>query len=879
MIKSQPLFDTKTLYSKEHKNNIYKNKEKNKNYIQKSKINKNNVKNEEINEEEENDDISNVEKIKIYHTKKRSSKLKEKPAKKLYHNEIDKRENNEIKIIRNNSKMKHRIPQLELVNSNPTLNNVCVTERTYEKNDDLHCMTMAATPKRNFSNNFGNLISLNKNIKSPKPFLSSKSSKKYFHQRNNIKSNDLKELYDDKYSNLYLSTQGIDNNLVGEYLNEISTNHLEKEKNDPLLSKNNESTNKNNRRLKTQREKSFNKNLLIDIINNSDLGNKFSNIKNRMNSSQKGSLKNLKISSNLFLNKNKINKDIKSSYNSSQKNIFTLKDKNNQTQNIKSNTNTNFNSYKSLSKSKENTKYLNKTFYYPKSSITHNSVNSKFYDKQNDPFRKNNFKKKLYLDVKETNKYLAPIIESNIVIENENCHFLENTICTKNKIVKKKKNLYGEQTKELFNLNENNNDKKNNKNGEKTKNEKDKNIYLFTDSNKNTNKLTFTNAINKLYKKPQKKQDKKPKINNIKIQKTYNNNLIPNNIPKNNHILNNASKNNNNLSNNNINNISNYNTTDNIIKITNNIPEMNHHRRNKSRQKAYIFRAESIDKSLSMSISNLSAIANSNIFNGKIEDYLITKELGKGSYATVKLAMHKMTKQKYAIKIYTKESLLDPQKRNTVKNEINILKQLNHNNIMKLYEVIDSSKFYYLVLEYIKGISLLEVVKAEKCHYIEQNRALKLFTQIVKGISYCQSKNINHRDIKLENILVLSNDTIKIIDFGFAVKANKETYQTLLCGTPSYMPPEIVNKENYIAQYSDIWSLGVLLYTMLYGRFPFRAKDDEKLFSLINEGNIIFPENISVDENVKNLIKKIMNVNPRLRPSPEEIINDIILID
>ena len=306
---------------------------------------------------------------------------------------------------------------------------------------------------------------------------------------------------------------------------------------------------------------------------------------------------------------------------------------------------------------------------------------------------------------------------------------------------------------------------------------------------------------------------------------------------------------------------------------------MNHHRRNKSRQKAYIFRAESIDKSLSMSISNLSAIANSNIFNGKIEDYLITKELGKGSYATVKLAMHKMTKQKYAIKIYTKESLLDPQKRNTVKNEINILKQLNHNNIMKLYEVIDSSKFYYLVLEYIKGISLLEVVKAEKCHYIEQNRALKLFTQIVKGISYCQSKNINHRDIKLENILVLSNDTIKIIDFGFAVKANKETYQTLLCGTPSYMPPEIVNKENYIAQYSDIWSLGVLLYTMLYGRFPFRAKDDEKLFSLINEGNIIFPENISVDENVKNLIKKIMNVNPRLRPSPEEIINDIILID
>ena len=275
-------------------------------------------------------------------------------------------------------------------------------------------------------------------------------------------------------------------------------------------------------------------------------------------------------------------------------------------------------------------------------------------------------------------------------------------------------------------------------------------------------------------------------------------------------------------------------------------------------------------------MSNLSTISNSHIFNGKIDDYLITKELGKGSYATVKLAMHKITKFKYAIKIYTKESLLDPQKRSTVKNEINILKQLNHNNIMKLYEVINCPKYLYLVLEYIKGISLLELIKSEKCHYIEQNRAIKLFIQIVKAVSYCQSKNINHRDIKLENILILEDDTIKLIDFGFAVKSSKDTYQKLLCGTPSYMPPEIVNKEKYIAQYSDVWSLGVLLYTMLYGRFPFRAKEDEKLFKLINRCHVIFPDNIEVDAYIKNLIKKIINFNPKLRPTPEEIINEIL---
>ena len=194
---------------------------------------------------------------------------------------------------------------------------------------------------------------------------------------------------------------------------------------------------------------------------------------------------------------------------------------------------------------------------------------------------------------------------------------------------------------------------------------------------------------------------------------------------------------------------------------------------------------------------------------------------------------------------------------------------------MKLYEVIDHTKYLYLVQEYIKGISLLEVLKSEKNHYIEQNRALKLYLQVLNALSYCQSKNINHRDIKLENILVIQDDIIKLIDFGFAIKSNKETYQKLLCGTPSYMAPEIVNKEKYIAQYSDVWSLGILLYTILFGRFPFRAKDDEKLFRLINEGIIVFPEDIPVHGYIKNLIKKILNVNPRLRPNIDEIINEI----
>ena len=287
-------------------------------------------------------------------------------------------------------------------------------------------------------------------------------------------------------------------------------------------------------------------------------------------------------------------------------------------------------------------------------------------------------------------------------------------------------------------------------------------------------------------------------------------------------------------------------------------------------RKSFCFNRElSIENSLPL----LPTMNNLKIFNGKIDDYLITKELGKGSYAVVKLAVHKITKNKYAIKIYSKQSLIDPQKRNTVKNEINILKQLDNENIMKLYEVIDTPSNMYLVLEYINGINILEILKSEKYHYIKEKRAKKLFLQVVKGISYCHSRNIFHRDIKLENILVLKDDTIKIIDFGFGIKCNRDTYQKVLCGTPSYMPPEILRREKYVACYSDIWSLGVLFYAMLFGKFPFRGKNEGELLEKVNENKLIFPEYNQIEDKTKELFQKIFIINPNKRISLDDMID------
>ena len=441
--------------------------------------------------------------------------------------------------------------------------------------------------------------------------------------------------------------------------------------------------------------------------------------------------------------------------------------------------------------------------------LNNSSSGKSFYkDNKSSSYSSSSINNKLSKTYKKLDKRKKEKIESinnlDIIFENNNKkashHYLENTISTKNKMVKKRKT-------DILTQNDVDGLQKNNSKffGKK--------LNLIIDKEIHNDK--FRNTIYK--------------INNINGNKLFDNNSNDINIK----YLNNRSS----------------------IKK----------------------RTSSIEKSINSVVNN----ENKKIFNGKIEDYLITKELGKGSCAVVKLATHKITKEKFAIKIYTKEFLLDPQKRNVVKNEINILKQLDNEYIMKLYEEIDTPNYLYLVLEYVNGIPLIDILKNEKSGYLSQKRAIKLMTQIIKGIIYLHDKNIYHRDIKLENILVMKNDSIKIIDFGFAVKCNRDSYQKLFCGTPSYMAPELLNKEKYIPYYSDIWSLGVLFYSMLYGRFPFERndkyllEDNDDFFDKITVIELKFYDEIKVDDNIKYLFKKIFVAEPSERITLNEILETI----
>lgn len=203
--------------------------------------------------------------------------------------------------------------------------------------------------------------------------------------------------------------------------------------------------------------------------------------------------------------------------------------------------------------------------------------------------------------------------------------------------------------------------------------------------------------------------------------------------------------------------------------------------------------------------------------------------------------------------------------------EIKILKRIDHPNIIKLYEAIDTAKYVYLATEFVPGPSLLQYLKSRPDRMMTESEAKNLWTQLIKAVSYLHSKNITHRDIKLENIL-LSEDckTIKLIDFGFSTCWLPSKKLSIYCGTPSYMAPQIVQKREYHGPPTDIWACGVLLFTMLCGKFPFRGSSDRELYRKIMKGLYNIPDHVSYE--VRLLLTKILEVDPNKRLTADELL-------
>jgi len=268
--------------------------------------------------------------------------------------------------------------------------------------------------------------------------------------------------------------------------------------------------------------------------------------------------------------------------------------------------------------------------------------------------------------------------------------------------------------------------------------------------------------------------------------------------------------------------------------------------------------------------------ADKDLFTGNIEEYNFSKSLGQGAYASVKQATHVPTKKIYAVKTYEKSKLLDPQKKRNVRKEIRIMQKLDHDKIIKCKEAIDAPRQIHIVMEYVGGLSLHGYIKKHPQRKLPEQEAKRLFKQVLSAVEYCHSKNVAHRDIKLENILLDSNNDVKLIDFGFSTIMPSDKKVKLFCGTPSYMAPEIVSRQEYSGQPADIWALGVLLFVLLCGTFPFKGVSDSDLYRRISKGYFDIPAHVNPQARL--LIKRMMQTDPQRRPTASQVLKENWLV-
>ncbi|CAD8069532.1 unnamed protein product [Paramecium primaurelia] len=253
--------------------------------------------------------------------------------------------------------------------------------------------------------------------------------------------------------------------------------------------------------------------------------------------------------------------------------------------------------------------------------------------------------------------------------------------------------------------------------------------------------------------------------------------------------------------------------------------------------------------------------------------YKIEKSLGSGAFGEVRLVIHKNSGYKRAMKQIRKDKIIKEDEENMF-SEVNTLKELDHPNIVKLHELFQDAKNYYLVTEYLEGGELFQKITDMK-HFTEK-MAADIMKQILAGVVHCHEKKVVHRDLKPENILFESkkpNSNLKIIDFGTSRKMDSNQNLTKRLGTPYYIAPEVL-KRNYNEK-CDVWSCGVILYIMLCGYPPFGGQDQEILQN-IEIGKYEFdPEDWSkISEDAKNLIKRMLTKEYQQRISAQEAYND-----
>ena len=258
------------------------------------------------------------------------------------------------------------------------------------------------------------------------------------------------------------------------------------------------------------------------------------------------------------------------------------------------------------------------------------------------------------------------------------------------------------------------------------------------------------------------------------------------------------------------------------------------------------------------------------------DEYEIKEKLGEGAYGAVYKVQQRTTNFLRAVKAIKRKHVDST----SFSNEISVLRTIDYPNIIKLFDCYYDNNYYYMVEEYCSGGDLFDYIQKQK--FFSERKAAIIFKQLISAINHLHKKNIVHRDLKPENIVFIQTNKkddifIKIIDFGTSISF-KQGHLTQELGTIYYIAPEVF-KNNYNEK-ADIWSCGIILYTMLCGHPPFMGNNEEKIKNKILNSKLTFPSNEfkNISQDAINFIKQLLNYNPDKRLSAEESLENKWLI-
>ncbi|XP_040893639.1 SNF related kinase b isoform X2 [Toxotes jaculatrix] len=248
--------------------------------------------------------------------------------------------------------------------------------------------------------------------------------------------------------------------------------------------------------------------------------------------------------------------------------------------------------------------------------------------------------------------------------------------------------------------------------------------------------------------------------------------------------------------------------------------------------------------------------------------YHLGRTLGRGHFAVVKLARHVNTGQLVAVKMIDKTKL-DVLATSHLLQEVRCMRLVQHPNVVRLYEVIDTPTTLYLVMELAEGGDLYDYILRHEGG-VAEGTAKRHFAQIVRAVAYCHQLHVVHRDLKPENVVFFPQQgAVKLTDFGFSNLFQPGTMLATSCGSLAYSAPEILLGEEYDAPAVDIWSLGVILYMLVCGVPPFQETNDSETLVMILDCRYSIPEHVSGD--CRDLISRMLQKDPSRRASLEEI--------